>query len=115
MKYRRSVATTSERRERSYPWRLSGIKYECFNKIYTKTGDAGQTGLVGGVRWRKAGARLEAIGAVDEANSAIGVVRLHTKGSAFDAMLHRIQHDLFDLCADLATPCLSDEKPGQAL
>lgn len=73
------------------------------NTIYTRTGDDGTTGLVGGARVSKAGARMEAIGAVDEANAAIGLARLHTRGD-HDAMLARIQHDLFDLGADLATP-----------
>jgi cob(I)alamin adenosyltransferase len=73
------------------------------NKIYTKTGDAGETGLVGGARVPKHSLRVEAYGTVDEANSAIGLARLHAKGE-FDAMLNRIQHDLFDLGADLATP-----------
>jgi cob(I)alamin adenosyltransferase len=73
------------------------------NKIYTKTGDAGETGLVGGVRVAKQSVRVEAYGTVDEANSVIGLVRLYTQG-AYDAMLKRIQHDLFDLGADLATP-----------
>lgn len=73
------------------------------NKIYTKTGDKGDTGLVGGARRPKYDLRVEAYGTVDEANSAIGLARLHTKG-AHDEMLKRIQHDLFDAGADLATP-----------
>ena len=75
------------------------------NKIYTRTGDAGTTGLADGSRVSKASARLEAIGDVDEANSAIGVARTAlTGGSPLDATLARIQNDLFDLGADLATP-----------
>ncbi len=73
------------------------------NKIYTRTGDDGQTGLVGGARRKKQDLRVEAYGTVDETNSVIGLARLHTKGE-HDAMLNRIQHDLFDLGADLATP-----------
>lgn len=73
------------------------------NKIYTRTGDDGQTGLVGGARRKKQDLRVEAYGTVDEANAVIGVARLHVTG-AHDAMLGRIQHDLFDLGADLATP-----------
>jgi len=73
------------------------------NKIYTRTGDKGDTGLVGGERRPKYDLRVEAFGAVDETNASIGLVRLHTKG-AHDTMLKRIQHDLFDLGADLATP-----------
>jgi len=73
------------------------------NKIYTRTGDKGDTGLVGGIRRPKYDLRVEAYGTVDEANSVIGLARLHTKGEQ-DLMLKRIQHDLFDLGADLATP-----------
>ena len=71
------------------------------DKIYTKGGDSGQTGLSDGSRVSKACARIAAIGAVDEANSAIGVARLQAGGD-FDAMLARIQNDLFDLGADLS-------------
>lgn len=73
------------------------------SKIYTKTGDSGETGLGDGSRISKASLRISAIGAVDEANSAIGVARLHANGDA-DAMLARIQNDLFDLGADLSAP-----------
>ncbi|MHC5306108.1 cob(I)yrinic acid a,c-diamide adenosyltransferase [Bartonella sp. LJL80] len=73
------------------------------NKIYTRTGDDGTTGLVNGPRRLKADLRVEAYGAVDEANAAIGVARLRTSGT-LDAMLENIQNDLFDLGADLATP-----------
>jgi cob(I)alamin adenosyltransferase len=81
------------------------------NKIYTRTGDDGTTGLVGGARRSKADQRLEAVGTVDEANAAIGLARLHTATAhpGIDAMLARIQNDLFDLGADLATP--DDGKP----
>jgi cob(I)alamin adenosyltransferase len=75
------------------------------NKIYTRTGDDGTTGLVDGARVAKYDLRVEAFGTVDEANSVIGLVRLHTAAMApEDAMLMRIQNDLFDLGADLATP-----------
>lgn len=73
------------------------------NKIYTRTGDDGTTGLVDGSRRAKHDARVAAYGTADEANSAIGVARLHATGED-DAMLARIQNDLFDLGADLATP-----------
>lgn len=73
------------------------------NKIYTKTGDGGETALGDGRRVAKFSARIKAIGAVDEANSAIGVARLDTEGDT-DAMLARIQNDLFDLGADLCAP-----------
>jgi cob(I)alamin adenosyltransferase len=74
------------------------------NKIYTRTGDAGETGLVDGSRISKADARMTAIGDVDEANSAIGLARAHVADDALRAMLGRIQNELFDLGADLATP-----------
>lgn len=73
------------------------------NKIYTRTGDDGTTGLADGGRRKKYDARIDAYGTVDEANSAIGIARLHASGGN-DAMLARIQNDLFDLGADLATP-----------
>jgi cob(I)alamin adenosyltransferase len=73
------------------------------NKIYTKTGDSGETGLSDGSRVAKISARIAAIGAVDETNSAIGIARLDAEGDT-DAMLARIQNDLFDLGADLSMP-----------
>ena len=80
------------------------------NKIYTRTGDDGTTGLATGERVEKWNLRVESYGAVDETNSAIGVARLHTGGDPdLDAALSRIQNDLFDLGADLATP--EREKP----
>ena len=74
------------------------------NKIYTRTGDDGTTGLVDGSRLSKHTARMDAIGVVDEANSALGhaAVALAQSGHADD--LFRVQNDLFDLGADLATP-----------
>lgn len=74
------------------------------NKIYTRTGDDGTTGLVDGSRCPKHAARMEAIGAVDEANSTIGLAVVALAGSDHGAALVRIQNDLFDLGADLATP-----------
>ena len=75
------------------------------NKIYTKTGDDGTTGLAAGPRRLKSDLRVEAYGTIDEANSAIGLARLHTTEHAdLDQMLMRIQNDLFDLGADLSTP-----------
>ncbi|MDC9826456.1 cob(I)yrinic acid a,c-diamide adenosyltransferase [Devosia sp. ZB163] len=75
------------------------------NKIYTRTGDDGTTGLVRGPRRSKADLRVEAFGTVDEANSFIGMARLHTTTMPkFDRVLARIQNDLFDLGSDLATP-----------
>jgi len=74
------------------------------NKIYTRTGDDGSTGLVDGSRLSKNALRVQAYGDVDETNSVIGLVRLHLENRQLDAMLSRIQNDLFDLGADLATP-----------
>tara|TARA_A100001391_G_scaffold101953_1_gene67748 strand:- start:6788 stop:7354 length:567 start_codon:yes stop_codon:yes gene_type:complete len=73
------------------------------NRIYTRTGDDGTTGLVDGSRLPKYHARLEAVGAVDEANSAIGLAICALDGNVAEH-LRRIQNDLFDLGADLATP-----------
>lgn len=74
------------------------------NKIYTRTGDDGSTGLVDGSRRPKHAVRIEAIGAVDEANSAIGFAAVAVGGGERAAALFRTQNDLFDLGADLATP-----------
>ncbi|MEP9399283.1 cob(I)yrinic acid a,c-diamide adenosyltransferase [Mesorhizobium sp. KR2-14] len=76
------------------------------NKIYTRTGDDGTTGLGSGERRLKSDLRVEAYGTVDEANACIGLARLHTQAvhPEIDAMLARIQNDMFDLGADLATP-----------
>ena len=74
------------------------------NKIYTRTGDDGSTGLVDGTRLSKDSARVAAYGDVDEANAALGLVRLSLTNQRIDAMLARIQNELFDLGADLATP-----------
>ena len=75
------------------------------NRIYTRGGDQGQTSLGDGRRVAKHDARVEAYGTVDEANATIGLARLHAQDdAATDAMLSRIQNDLFDLGADLCTP-----------
>lgn len=74
------------------------------NRIYTRTGDAGTTGLVDGSRVSKAAAVMQAIGDVDEANSAIGVSIAALQGAAPADRLLVIQNDLFDLGADIATP-----------
>jgi cob(I)alamin adenosyltransferase len=82
------------------------------NKIYTKTGDAGTTGLGTGKRVRKDDQRIAAYGTVDETNATIGVVRIHLAGhQGLDAKLGRIQNDLFDLGADLCVPD-TGEKPA---
>jgi len=72
--------------------------------ITTRGGDGGQTSLGDGTRVGKDALRIEAIGAVDEANAALGLLRLHTAGLPEDGMLARIQNDLFDLGADLCVP-----------
>ena len=78
------------------------------NKIYTKTGDAGTTALGSGERRLKSDLRIEAYGTVDETNACLGMVRIETAKvpelQELDGMLARIQNDLFDLGADLATP-----------
>ena len=86
------------------------------NRIYTRTGDAGTTRLATGETVSKTDPRVEAYGAVDETNACLGMARLHTSGDAeFDALLGRIQNELFDLGADLATPPKPDEAEGAAL
>ena len=74
------------------------------NKIYTRTGDDGTTGLGTGERRKKYDLRVDAYGTVDEANAAIGLARTHLAGTELDAILARMQNDLFDLGAELATP-----------
>jgi cob(I)alamin adenosyltransferase len=75
------------------------------NKIYTRTGDDGTTALGTGERRKKYDMRIAAYGTLDETNAVIGIARLHTSGdAALDSTLARIQNDLFDAGADLATP-----------
>jgi cob(I)alamin adenosyltransferase len=81
------------------------------NKIYTRTGDDGSTGLVDGSRLSKDDLRVRAYGDVDETNAVIGLVRVHLENRTLDDRLSRIQNDLFDLGADLATPL---PKEGEA-
>ncbi|HMF69618.1 MAG TPA: cob(I)yrinic acid a,c-diamide adenosyltransferase, partial [Phyllobacterium sp.] len=87
------------------------------NKIYTRTGDDGTTGLGSGERRLKNDLRVESYGTVDEANSCLGLARLHTEKDfpELDAMLIRIQNDLFDLGADLATPDTGQTLPYEPL
>lgn len=73
-------------------------------KIYTKTGDDGSTGLFGGPRVAKDAARIEAYGAIDELNSILGMVRCGDMPPGLDLLVARLQHELFDLGAELATP-----------
>ncbi|GMN14482.1 cob(I)yrinic acid a,c-diamide adenosyltransferase [Altererythrobacter sp. MTPC7] len=82
------------------------------NRIYTRTGDDGTTGLVDGSRRAKHDPRMEAIGLVDEANSAIGLAAAALDDGENAATLFRIQNDMFDLGADIATPG-EDFEPGE--
>ena len=84
------------------------------NKIYTKTGDAGDTALGDGSRTPKHAARVDAYGTVDELNAAVGLARLHTAQTPeLDEALARIQNDLFDLGADLCRPNMEkDDEAG---
>jgi cob(I)alamin adenosyltransferase len=87
-------------------------------QIYTKTGDDGTTGLATGQRVSKDDLAVEAYGTVDEANSTIGLCVLaaaEANATEIAQLLRAIQHDLFDLGADLATPLASDEQPGTRL
>ncbi len=86
------------------------------NRIYTRTGDDGTTALGTGERRKKHDLRIAAYGTIDELNACLGIARLHSKDVAqVDAMLARIQNDLFDLGADLCTPEQSKGKgPGGA-
>jgi len=84
------------------------------SKLYTRAGDAGETGLVGGKRVVKASPQVHAYGDIDELNSWIGMIRTQLRGqSAIDAdtALHEIQQELFDIGAELATPHESEWKP----
>ena len=86
------------------------------NKIYTRTGDNGTTGLVTGPRRSKSDLRVDAYGSVDEANAFVGLARQRTGDSPeLDAMLMRIQNDLFDLGADLATPETGEKQDYEPL
>lgn len=81
-------------------------------KIYTKTGDAGETGLFGGPRVRKDHARIEAFGTVDELNSQLGVVRSLPLPEGVDALFRRVQCELFEMGAQLATPNPAQDRIG---
>lgn len=86
------------------------------NKIYTKTGDKGTTMLTSGDVVAKFDIRIEAYGAVDELNAYVGMACIMaTDNQKIATLLQYIQHDLFDLGADLSTPITIDEKPDQAL
>ncbi len=80
-------------------------------KIYTRTGDRGETGLIGGGRVSKASARIEAYGAVDELNAALGVAASQTDNPSLRGKIERLQADLHLVCADLANPDPEAEAP----
>jgi cob(I)alamin adenosyltransferase len=82
-------------------------------KIYTKTGDSGDTGLFGGPRVRKNAPRIEAYGTVDELNAVLGIARSHPLDAEIDALVAQIQNELFEIGAQLATP--DPAKHGNAL
>lgn len=81
-------------------------------QIYTRSGDAGETGLFGGQRVRKDDLRVEAYGAVDELNAALGLVAALKADPELDALVNDLQHELFLLGADLATPGSAEEQRG---
>lgn len=87
------------------------------NKIYTRTGDDGTTALGSGQRLKKYDLRIESYGTIDEANAAIGMARIHLGGQPqnLEAMLFRIQNDLFDLGADLCVPDRGEKLPYEPL
>jgi len=82
------------------------------NRIYTRTGDGGETALGNGARVAKYDARVAAYGTVDEANATIGMARLHATGE-MDTALMRIQNDLFDLGADLCRPDMARDAEAE--
>lgn len=84
-------------------------------KIYTKTGDTGETGLFGGARVSKASPRVAAYGEVDELNSAIGWTRVAVSDAELDALLNRIQNDLFEVGAELGSTTERKEQGGLPL
>lgn len=82
------------------------------NRIYTRTGDGGDTALGNGARVAKYSLRVTAYGTVDEANAALGMARLHSV-DALDAALARVQNDLFDLGADLCRPNMAEDATSE--
>jgi cob(I)alamin adenosyltransferase len=82
------------------------------NRIYTRTGDAGETALGTGARVPKHSLRVSAYGTVDETNATVGLARLHAQGE-MDAALARIQNDLFDLGADLCRPDMAKDADAE--
>lgn len=85
------------------------------SRIYTKTGDGGETSLGNGLRVRKDDARVAAYGSVDELNAVLGISLLHIDDPELAASLRTVQNDLFDVGADLCLPATADERPDQVL
>lgn len=85
------------------------------SRIYTKTGDAGETGLGDGQRVPKDHPRVEAVGTVDELNSILGLLLSQSPNLSEHGLVQSIQNDLFDVGADLCLPVADDEEPGQKL
>lgn len=84
-------------------------------KIYTRSGDTGDTGLYGGQRVSKDDVRVESYGTVDEANAALGVATVHLTDNELQGLVARLQSELFVVGADLATPLVRDEQSGKAI
>lgn len=85
------------------------------SKIYTKTGDSGQTSLGDGSKVDKDDSRIEAIGTVDELSSILGILHQHCEGSPHAGLFHEIRNDLFDVGGDLCIPVSEAESPGKNL
>jgi cob(I)alamin adenosyltransferase len=85
------------------------------SRIYTKTGDQGETGLGDGTRVPKDHARVAAYGSIDELNSVLGLLLQHLEGTPVADLVRSIQNDLFDAGADLCVPASPDEPPGKSL
>jgi cob(I)alamin adenosyltransferase len=83
------------------------------NRIYTRTGDAGETALGNGARVAKYSLRVNSYGTVDEVNATVGLARLHAAGTDMDGQLAEIQNDLFDLGADLCRPDMARDKEAE--
>jgi len=83
------------------------------NRIYTRTGDAGETALGNGARVAKYSLRVNSYGTVDEVNATVGLARLHAAGTDMDGQLAEIQNDLFDLGADLCRPDMARDKDAE--
>jgi cob(I)alamin adenosyltransferase len=89
------------------------LKRDTVVKIYTRTGDLGETGLLGGVRVKKHNPRIEAYGTVDELNAVLGVVRAAHPSQRVDQILEHIQNELFTVGAELATPAPKEVHSGR--